>query len=192
MGIDVWVRAMRHPPQSRDRRDTDDRACCRGEARAKRRSDRARAGAQQTDARRPARLRTNSDHARLHRVAHGVVVVGECASPLDRAARARHCARSGRRSAQLQKSQFRWPQTQTGDSSDAAARNAYPRISARPDRTRDRALAVVARRDCDRIGRSRRATRTRDVAHYRICRALRADPNEKKRLWLSVSPRIPA
>lgn len=127
--------------------------------------------------------------------AGGFVAVGECASPSDLllakdivVAFAGALAESG---AQPQKSQFRWPQTQTGDASESAARNAYRGfLRGQIERTDARCLLL--------FGGAAQGLLEQD-AHLGVTlrrlpdlKTLRADPNEKKHLWLNVSTHISA
>lgn len=127
--------------------------------------------------------------------AGGFVAVGECPSPPDLqlakdivVAFAVAFAESG---AQPQKSQFRWPQTQTGDASESAARNAYRGfLRGQIERTNARCLLL--------FGAAAQGLLEQDaqfgVTLQRLpdLKTLRADPNEKKQLWLNVSTHIRA
>ena len=117
--------------------------------------------------------------------------MGECASPLDlQLARDIVLAVAGA-AAEVQKSHFRWPQTQTGDASESAARNAYRGfLRGQVERASGRWLLLfgtTAQRLLEPdIQLGPEMLRLPDL------RALRADPNGKRQLWLSVSQRIRA
>jgi hypothetical protein len=120
--------------------------------------------------------------------APGVLALGELADALDgRLVQDIVVALAGV-TATTQRAQFRWPQTQTGDSTPAAASNAY-RAFLRGQIERAGAKVVLL------LGRAAESLLESDamigdvqVLRFADVRALRADPLAKKRLWLSVSP----
>jgi hypothetical protein len=123
--------------------------------------------------------------------APSVVAVGECVSPLDRQLAKDIVLAVAGVASQVQKSQFRWPQTQTGDASEFAARNAYRGfLRGQVERANARLLMLFgasAERLLDQeMQLGPETLRLTDL------RTLRADPNGKRQLWLSVSPRIRA
>jgi hypothetical protein len=121
----------------------------------------------------------------------GVVLVGECASPLDRQLAKDIALALAPANPQPLKSQFRWPQTQTGDASEAAARNAFRGfLRGQIDRAHARWLLLFGTTATGLLDQD--AQLGPETLRLPELRALRADPNEKRRLWLSVSPRIPA
>ena len=134
-----------------------------------------------------AELRINLDCV----TAEGVVVIGECANPLDlRLAHDIVLAIAGM-TTHAHKSQFRWPQTQTGDSSTSAARNAYRAfLRGQIERANARYLLLLgasAQLLVDPDAKLGPATmQLPDI------RALRGDRDAKKQLWLNVSHRNPA
>jgi hypothetical protein len=121
----------------------------------------------------------------------GVVLVGECASPLDRQLAKDIALALAPANRQPLKSQFRWPQTQTGDASEAAARNAFRGfLRGQIERANARWLLLFGTTATGLLDQD--AQLGPETLRLPELRALRADPNEKRRLWLSVSPRIPA
>jgi hypothetical protein len=121
----------------------------------------------------------------------GIVVVGEFANPLDqRFAQDVLLAIAGM-DAKPQKAQFRWPQTQTGDSSLGAARNAYRGfLRGQIERANARWLLLLGAHAASLLNPD--AKLEPETLKLPDVRALRADPNAKRQLWLSVSQRIPA
>jgi hypothetical protein len=124
--------------------------------------------------------------------ANGVIAVGDFANPLDRRLAQDIVLAIAGMTAEMQRAQFRWPQTQTGDSTPAAARNAY-RGFLRGQIERAGARRVLL------LGASAEALleSEADLGDVQIlrcpdARVLRADPLAKKQLWLSVSPRARA
>ena len=122
--------------------------------------------------------------------AGGFVAVGECASPSDlQLAKDIVVAFSGDFAgtvAQPQKSQFRWPQTQTGDASESAARNAYRGfLRGQIERANARCLLLFGAIAHGLLEHD--AQLGVDTRRLPDLRTLRADPNEKKQLWLNVS-----
>lgn len=127
--------------------------------------------------------------------AGGFVAVGECASPPDlRLAKDIVVAFAGAFSgsvAQPQKSQFRWPQTQTGDASESAARNAYRGfLRGQIERADARCLLLFGAAAHGLLEHD--AQLGVDTRRLPDLRTLRADPNEKRQLWLNVSTHIRA
>ena len=122
--------------------------------------------------------------------APGIVLVGELGNPLDRQLAQDIVHAIAGMTVDVQRAQFRWPQTQTGDATPAAARNAYrgflrgqlERASARSLLLLGAGAAALAD-DVSNFG---------DVVLLALpdARALRADPVAKKRLWLNVSPLV--
>jgi hypothetical protein len=127
--------------------------------------------------------------------AGGFVAVGECAGPPDlQLAKDIVVAFAGAFTgsvAQPQKSQFRWPQTQTGDASESAARNAYRGfLRGQIERANARCLLLFG---AAAHGLLEQDTQLGvDTRRLPDLRTLRADPNEKKQLWLNVSTHIRA
>ncbi len=125
--------------------------------------------------------------------AGGFVAVGECASPADLqlekdivVAFASALAGSV---VQPQKSQFRWPQTQTGDASESAARNAYRGfLRGQIERANARCLLLFGAAAQGLLEHD--AQLGVDTRRLPDLRTLRADPNEKRQLWLNVSTHI--
>jgi len=124
--------------------------------------------------------------------APGVVAVGGFANPLDRRIALDIVHAIAGVSAQLQLTQFRWPQTQTRDAGVAAAANAYREfLRGQVERAGARWLllfgvtAPVLVDTLEGVG---------DVTILRLpaAAALRADPQAKKQLWLSVSQPVQA
>ena len=120
--------------------------------------------------------------------ADGVVVVCECANALERRFVHDIVLAIAGTSVSAHKSQFRWPQTQTGDSSAAAARNAYRAfLRGQIERSSARWLLLfgaTAQLLVDlEVNLGPETMRLPDI------RAMRSDPNGKKQLWLSVSQR---
>jgi hypothetical protein len=123
--------------------------------------------------------------------AAGVVAVGECVGPPDRQLAKDIVLAVAGAASQVQRSQFRWPQTQTGDASESAARNAYRGfLRGQVERANARLLMLFgasAERLLDQeMQLGPETLRLTDL------RTLRADPDGKRQLWLSVSPRIRA
>jgi uracil-DNA glycosylase len=123
--------------------------------------------------------------------AAGVVVVGECANPLDRRLVNDIVLAIGGLSAQTHKAHFRWPQTQTGDASESAARNAYRAfLRGQIERANARRLLLLGATAQGLLAAE--AELGPEVLRLPDVRALRGDPDAKKQLWLSVSHRSPA
>ena len=121
----------------------------------------------------------------------GVVAVGACVSPLDRQLAKDVVLAIAGAAAQIQKSQFRWPQTQTGDASESAARNAYRGfLRGQVERANARLLLLFGASAEGLLDHAMQLGP--ETLRLPDLRALRADPNGKKQLWLSVSPRIRA
>jgi len=116
-----------------------------------------------------------------------VVVVGAFANPLDR-----HIAQDivqaiAGVSAPLQHTQFRWPQTQTGDAGVTAAANAYREfLRGQVERAQARWLLLFGAIAASLVD-VRRGVGDVTILQLPDAAALRADPLAKKRLWLSVS-----
>lgn len=196
MGIDVWIRrdapvavtaaVVETPPQVRTSKSTP-RARHSAPAPV---PERITAPAPTTSPR-ATELKITLDCV----VAGGFVVVGECTSPTDLqlakdivVAFAGAFAGSG---AQPQRSQFRWPQTQTGDASESAARNAYRGfLRGQIERANARCILLFGATAHGLLEHD--AQLGPELRRLPDLRALRADPNEKKRLWLSVSTHSPA
>ena len=119
--------------------------------------------------------------------APGVVIVGDFANPLDRRIAQDIAQAIAGVGADMQRAQFRWPQTQTGDAGATAAQNAYREfLRGQIERARARwllLLGVTASSLADSNERAGDAT----ILRLPEAHALRADPDAKKRLWLSVS-----
>jgi hypothetical protein len=122
--------------------------------------------------------------------AAGVVVIGECATQPDRQLAKDIVLALADSGAQPQKSQFRWPQTQTGDASESAARNAYRGfLRGQIERADARWLLLFG---ATAHGLLEHDAQLPETLRLPDLRALRADPNGKKQLWLNVSTRIRA
>ncbi len=122
--------------------------------------------------------------------AAGVVVVGECATQPDRQLAKDIVLAFAGSGAQPQKSQFRWPQTQTGDASESAARNAYRGfLRGQIERANARWLLLFG---ATAHGLLEQDAQLPETLRLPDLRALRADPNGKRELWLNVSTRIRA
>lgn len=91
-----------------------------------------------------------------------------------------------------QRAQFRWPQTQTGDSTPAAARNAYRAFLRGQIERADAKVVLLLGRAAESLLQSDVAIGDIQFLRFPDARALRADPLAKKRLWLSVSPHVRA
>ncbi len=121
----------------------------------------------------------------------GIVLVGEFANALDQRLAQDILQAIGGVNAKPQKAQFRWPQTQTGDSSIVAARNAYRGfLRGQIERANAQLLLLLGANAASLLDQD--AKLGPDTLRLPDIRALRADPNAKKQLWLSVSHRIPA
>ncbi len=124
--------------------------------------------------------------------APGAIVIGRFASPHDQRLARDIALAVGGASGDLKRTHFRWPQTRTGDSSAAAARNAYRGfLRGQIDRTSARWVLLLGNDaqvllDADADIETPRLLRLPDAS------ALRADPLGKKRLWLSVSAHDPS
>jgi hypothetical protein len=124
--------------------------------------------------------------------ARGVLVIGDFANPLDRRLAQDIVLAMAGMTADLQRAQFRWPQTQTGDSTLAAARNAYRGfLRGQIERAGARQLLLLGS-SADALLDSESGLGEVQIYRFSDARALRADPLEKKRLWLSVSPHVRA
>ncbi len=123
--------------------------------------------------------------------AGGFVVVGECAGATDLQLAKDIVVAFAGSGAQPQRSQFRWPQTQTGDASESAARNAYRGfLRGQIERANARCLLLFGATAQGLLEHD--AQLGPELRRLPDLRALRADPNEKKQLWLSVSTHIRA
>ena len=180
MGIDVWVRRLRVAnPTARvapvpvvDRIDTPVRVL-----------DHAAAASTQMSG-----LQVNLDCM----AAPGIVIVGRLTNPLDRRmARDIVLTVAGAR-ADVQRAQFRWPLTQTGDASAAAAGNAYRGfLRGQLERAHARWLLLLGASSSALLDP---VVAVGDATLLRLpeASALRADPIAKQRLWLNVSQQAPA
>jgi hypothetical protein len=123
--------------------------------------------------------------------APGIVVIGDFANAFDqRLAQDVLLAIAGV-NAKPQKAQFRWPQTQTGDSGIGAARNAYQGfLRGQIERANAQLLLLLGANAASLLNQDTKLAP--ETLRLPDVRALRADPNAKKQLWLSVSHRIPA
>lgn len=122
--------------------------------------------------------------------APGVVLVGELGNPLDRRLAQDIVQAIAGMTVEVQGAQFRWPQTQTGDATPAAARNAYRGfLRGQLERASARSLLLLG---AGAAALTDQETNFGDVVLLALpdARALRADPVAKKRLWLSVSPLV--
>ncbi len=189
MGIDVWVRREAAPVV--DVLVTPPLATAVEMKREQKRDQTVRAPERTSPAPAPAVAAANELRITLDCIAcGGVVVVGECGSPPDRQLAKDIALALAPPSAQPQKSQFRWPQTQTGDATEAAARNAFRGfLRGQIERATARWVLLLGPTATGLVDHD--AQLGPETLRLPDLRALRADPNEKKRLWLSVSPRIP-
>jgi hypothetical protein len=129
--------------------------------------------------------------------AAGVVIVGRWHSPLDRRlandvvlaiALAHDPAMV--QPAKVQQTVFRWPATQTGDRSIAAASNAF-KAFLRGQAERAHARCVVLFGDAAATLADDAEAAVPRVVRQPAIGGLRADPNAKKALWLNVSQNVP-
>ena len=119
--------------------------------------------------------------------APGVVVVGGFGNPLDRRIVQDIVQAIAGVSAQLQHTQFRWPQTQTGDAGVTAAANAYREfLRGQVERANARRLLLFGETAASLVD-TRGGVGEVTILQLPDADALRADPLAKKRLWLSVS-----
>lgn len=124
--------------------------------------------------------------------ARGIVIVGELVDPLDRRIAQDIVLAVAGAEVSPQRAAFRWPLTQTGDASVAAARNAYRGfLDGQTERAAARWLlllgaAATVLLDAD-AGQPNAAAGELRTLRLPTAKALRADPIAKQRLWLSVS-----
>ncbi len=124
--------------------------------------------------------------------ATGVVAIGQFDDPSDhRLAQDVALAIAGA-NAQTQHAQFRWPQTQTGDSTLAAARNAYRAFLRGQIERAGARMVLLFGAATESLLDSDSMLSEIEVFRFSDLHALRADPLAKKRLWLSVSPHVRA
>lgn len=124
--------------------------------------------------------------------APGVLAVGELADASDRRLTQDIVLAIAGMAATPQRAQFRWPQTQTGDSTPAAARNAYRAFLRGQIERADAKVVLLLGRTAESLLETDAAIGDTQVLRFPDARALRADPLAKKRLWLSVSPHVRA
>jgi hypothetical protein len=122
--------------------------------------------------------------------APGVLAVGELADASDRRLAQDIVLAVAGMAAAPQRAQFRWPQTQTGDSTPAAARNAYRAFLRGQIERADAKLILLLGAAAESLLESDAALGDVQFLRFPDVRALRADPLAKKRLWLSVSPHV--
>ena len=121
----------------------------------------------------------------------GTVVVGDFADPLDRRL-AHDVALAIGGVADVQRAQFRWPQTVTGDSTLSAARNAYRGfLRGQIDRAGAH-LVLLFGAGAQLLFDAEGGLGDVEILRTADARDLRADPMAKKQLWLSVSPHVRA
>jgi hypothetical protein len=186
MGIDVWVRRGR---------SNDLGAMSRAEVAVSPAPPRPAStpapvvdGGSLQEIAQPARAQTAPSVQLECLAAPGAVAIGAFANPTDRRFAQDILLAIAGTGAAVQRAQFRWPQTQTGDASLAAARSAYGGfLRGQSDRAGARCLlllgeAAQALLDPSFAVNECRVLRLRDAA------ALRGDAAEKKALWLTISP----
>ncbi len=123
--------------------------------------------------------------------ATGIVVIGDFANALDQRLALDILLAIAGVNATPQRAQFRWPQTQTGDSGVGAARNAYRGfLQGQIERANAQLLLLLGANAASLLTQD--TNLAPETLQLPDVRALRADPNAKKQLWLSVSHRIPA
>jgi len=119
--------------------------------------------------------------------APGVVIVGGFTNPLDRRIGQDIVQAIAGVSAQLQPTEFRWPQTQTRDAGTTAAANAYREfLRGQVERAHARWLMLFGATAASLVD-IRGGIGDVTILQLPDAAALRADPLAKKRLWLSVS-----
>jgi len=116
------------------------------------------------------------------------VAIGDFTNPLDkRLAQEIVSVVGGSAAPKIQHTQFRWPATQTGDASVAAARSAYRAfLRGQADRAEARGVLLFGAAACALI-EDADAEAAAIVLRCPELATLRADPQAKKALWLSVS-----
>jgi hypothetical protein len=133
----------------------------------------------------------------------GIVIVGRWQNALDRrlandiafalgsaVANDLGGAQSANAQAKVQQTAFRWPSTQTGDASFAAARSAF-KAFARGQTERAQARCLVLFGDvAAALAVDMESAVAAPVVRQPSIGALRADPNAKKALWLNVSQNV--
>lgn len=124
--------------------------------------------------------------------APGVLALGELADASDRRLAQDIVVAVAGMTATPQRAQFRWPQTQTGDSTPAAARNAYRAFLRGQIERAGAKVVLLLGRTAESLLESDATTGDVQILRFPDVRALRADPLAKKRLWLSVSPLVRA
>jgi hypothetical protein len=122
--------------------------------------------------------------------APGVLAVGELADASDRRLVQDIVLAVAGMAATPQRAQFRWPQTQTGDSTPAAARTAYRAFLRGQIERADANLILLLGAAAESLLESDATLGDVQFLRFADVRALRADPLAKKRLWLSVSPHV--
>jgi hypothetical protein len=128
----------------------------------------------------------------------GVVIVGRWHNPLDKrlandvalAVATAHDPAMMQSKAKVRQTAFKWPATQTGDRSIAAARNAF-KAFLRGQAERAHAWCVVLFGDAASALADDPDSAVPRVVRQPAIGALRADPNAKKALWLNVSKNVP-
>jgi hypothetical protein len=124
--------------------------------------------------------------------APGVLALGEFADASDRRLAQDIVLAIAGMTAASQRAQFRWPQTQTGDSTPTAARNAYRAFLRGQCERADAKLVLLLGRAAESLLESEATIGDIEILRFPDTRALRADPLAKKRLWLSVSRHVRA
>jgi hypothetical protein len=124
--------------------------------------------------------------------APGVLALGELADASDRQLAQDIVRAIAGMTATSQRAQFRWPQTQTGDSTPTAARNAYRAFLRGQCERADAKLILLLGRAAESLLESEATIGDIEILRFPDIRALRADPLAKKRLWLSVSRHVRA
>ncbi len=124
--------------------------------------------------------------------APGVVVIGRFANPHDRRLAHDIALAFGGTASDLKLAEFVWPQIRTGDSSPAAARNAYRGfLRGQIERAAAHWLLLLGN-DAQALLGEEADIDTQHLLRLPDAAALRADPMAKKRLWLSVSTHVPS